>query len=93
MKQLSLIVILLILISAVIALRPTISSPSFSTVLASKNSFGNDEEPEVLKEKLQLDLSQLKPFLKIAVPFFREDKPARDSVSEYSDGLKIISSE
>ena len=83
MKQLYLVVILLALISTVIALRPIISSLPFSTVLAAKNTFGNGEEPEVLKEQLQLDLSQLKPFLKIAVPFFREDKPARDSVSEF----------
>ena len=32
------------------------------------------------KSNLTLDLSQLKPFLKIAVPFFKEDKTARDSL-------------
>ena len=38
---------------------------------------------ELSKERsnLKLDISQLKPFLKIAVPFFKEDKPARNSVS------------
>lgn len=33
-----------------------------------------------VSEALTVDLSQLKPFLKIAVPFFKEDKNARDSL-------------
>jgi len=33
-----------------------------------------------IKDNLKLDFSQLKPFFKIAVPFFKEDKPARDSL-------------
>ena len=84
--------IYVISVSSIIALRSIIPSPklplltnSLGDRLASKHSSslgdGDSDVPEILKEKLQLDLSQLKPFLKIAVPFFREDKPARDSVS------------
>ena len=83
------VLIYLVSFSSIAALRaiiPSLKPPLLITTArpASKNSFGDDGDvPEELKEKLQLDLSQLKPFLKIAVPFFREDKPARDSVSVF----------
>ena len=83
--------IYVISVSSIIALHSIIPSPKLPLLtnslghrLASKHSSlgdGDSDVPEILKEKLQLDLSQLVPFLKIAVPFFREDKPARDSVS------------
>ena len=58
------------------------ASPSPSTEVAIAESQKSDKNgTETNKEaELQVDLSQLKPFLKIAVPFFKEDKEARQSL-------------
>lgn len=68
---------------------PLLQQPRFPPV---KNSLSctrlgmaSGEEERLLTkgnvtESLSLDFSQLKPFLKIAVPFFKEDKVGRDSL-------------
>lgn len=55
-----------------------VADPSNSIGNSGGNSGGNDTEPQ--QKQLSLDFSQLKPFLRIAIPFFKEDEVARSSI-------------
>ena len=45
-----------------------------------KKDISSNNSENVERERLSLSLSQIKPFLDIATPFFQEDKVARDSL-------------
>ena len=71
--------------AAVATVRHTISGRDLSKLTLLGATGSNDvESPSGIKTsnftELQLGLSQLKPFLNIAVPFFKDDKTARNSL-------------
>lgn len=59
-------------------LLPPSSSTASSTLHSSSGSSSDASSDK--KQVASLDFSQIKPFLQIAVPFFKEDKKARDSI-------------